>query len=375
MPLTTTTSQSVTKNENFLNGTKNSETENTPQYEMQNVISASSAEDSLSNNRPKFPVHAEEICEHTTYCNRNAEMFQISQEGELKVEFKNLMQSSASRKSLWRHSVSEIKFNTYDDYFRFFHHRKHKSEPIRHIQQQQQEKGDITTERTKEKDNKITNDPQLRSNTLSSSSASTTEKEDHSDNNSAFVQTSNAKFWEQSDKLKSHYVKENPPQKRPKNVKQKSLFDKLVKKTKEKKKGKIKLKKKDPKNLILSFPTNFRHTSHVGQVKKGTFETRNLPEEWRVIFEKAGIRDSDLQEDIDFAVKVVQEVVKDTESNEKKERSCLNSEEQQSSAVSLPDISNFDTTRRDSISLKLAEVMENRRKSRVLPATSKNQKS
>jgi hypothetical protein len=45
---------------------------------------------------------------------------------------------------------------------------------------------------------------------------------------------------------------------------------------KNKDKKKLKFKKVDPDKLVLSFPTNFRHESHIGQIRKGAFEVQNF---------------------------------------------------------------------------------------------------
>jgi hypothetical protein len=43
---------------------------------------------------------------------------------------------------------------------------------------------------------------------------------------------------------------------------------------KEKKKTKVKMKKLDPNKMVISYPTNFRHQSHISQVQDGTFQVR-----------------------------------------------------------------------------------------------------
>ncbi len=50
--------------------------------------------------------------------------------------------------------------------------------------------------------------------------------------------------------------------------------------------------------IELSGPTNFRHESHIGWDSQNGFEIRNIPPEWRQLFQAAGVRKSELRDGI-----------------------------------------------------------------------------
>eukprot|EP00842_Homolaphlyctis_polyrhiza_P006889 jgi/Hompol1/78/HPOL_005214-RA len=47
---------------------------------------------------------------------------------------------------------------------------------------------------------------------------------------------------------------------------------------------------------MISAPTNFEHVSHVGYNPKTGFSAQNIPMEWKIIFQKAGITEEQLQD-------------------------------------------------------------------------------
>jgi Wiskott-Aldrich syndrome protein len=52
----------------------------------------------------------------------------------------------------------------------------------------------------------------------------------------------------------------------------------------------------DDGELLISEPRNFRHLSSIGwNPNEGTFEIRNIPPEWRKLFQAAGIKKSELK--------------------------------------------------------------------------------
>ncbi|KAI9203078.1 uncharacterized protein BJ171DRAFT_625502 [Polychytrium aggregatum] len=48
---------------------------------------------------------------------------------------------------------------------------------------------------------------------------------------------------------------------------------------------------------MISGPSNFEHISHVGFDKQKGFTTQNIPQEWKLVFEKAGITEQQYRED------------------------------------------------------------------------------
>ena len=54
--------------------------------------------------------------------------------------------------------------------------------------------------------------------------------------------------------------------------------------------------KSGEKELQISLPSNFQHTSHIGWTDDATFELRNIPPEWKRFFQAAGIRKRDLED-------------------------------------------------------------------------------
>ncbi|KAJ3308276.1 hypothetical protein HDV04_001494 [Boothiomyces sp. JEL0838] len=57
-------------------------------------------------------------------------------------------------------------------------------------------------------------------------------------------------------------------------------------------------KTKDKKldKAMISAPSDFQHVSHVGYSKADGFSVQNIPMEWKIIFQKAGITDEQLQD-------------------------------------------------------------------------------
>jgi len=55
-------------------------------------------------------------------------------------------------------------------------------------------------------------------------------------------------------------------------------------------------KKPKPEEIVFSRPSNFRHTAHMGWDPTGGFDVSRLPEEWKELFKKAGIRPRDLRD-------------------------------------------------------------------------------
>jgi len=49
-------------------------------------------------------------------------------------------------------------------------------------------------------------------------------------------------------------------------------------------------------NVVLSGPTGFRHEAHIGWDPTNGFEIRNIPPEWRKLFQAEGIKKSELQD-------------------------------------------------------------------------------
>jgi len=73
-----------------------------------------------------------------------------------------------------------------------------------------------------------------------------------------------------------------------------SSSSKQSKKEKKKKKGWF---GGEDDELIISEPSNFRHLSSIGwSPTEATFEIRNIPPEWRKLFQAAGIKKSDLKD-------------------------------------------------------------------------------
>jgi len=49
-------------------------------------------------------------------------------------------------------------------------------------------------------------------------------------------------------------------------------------------------------DVVLSGPSGFRHESHIGWDPQNGFEIRNIPPEWRKLFQAAGVKKSKLQD-------------------------------------------------------------------------------
>ncbi|KAJ3268194.1 hypothetical protein HDV01_003340 [Terramyces sp. JEL0728] len=57
-----------------------------------------------------------------------------------------------------------------------------------------------------------------------------------------------------------------------------------------------KTKEKKLDKAMISGPSDFQHVSHVGYSKADGFSVQNIPMEWKIIFQKAGITDEQLQD-------------------------------------------------------------------------------
>jgi Wiskott-Aldrich syndrome protein len=70
------------------------------------------------------------------------------------------------------------------------------------------------------------------------------------------------------------------------------------KKQASKKKGKFSIftKKKKPEKteMVIGGPTDFKHESHIGWDLENGFDIRNIPPEWRKLFQAAGVKKSEL---------------------------------------------------------------------------------
>merc|ERR1711934_135386 len=56
-------------------------------------------------------------------------------------------------------------------------------------------------------------------------------------------------------------------------------------------------KKSDkPAQMVIGGPTSFKHESHIGWDLENGFDIRNIPPEWRKLFQAAGVKKSDLQD-------------------------------------------------------------------------------
>ena len=60
--------------------------------------------------------------------------------------------------------------------------------------------------------------------------------------------------------------------------------------------GKKKTTTKKIDKSMISSPENFQHLSHVGYDSKTGFSAQNIPMEWKIIFQKAGITEDQLQD-------------------------------------------------------------------------------
>lgn len=59
--------------------------------------------------------------------------------------------------------------------------------------------------------------------------------------------------------------------------------------------NKKEVSEEDRRNIKVSGPTGYSHVSHIGWTAGQGFELRNIPPEWRGIFQKAGVKDEELQ--------------------------------------------------------------------------------
>merc|ERR1712137_118308 len=80
-----------------------------------------------------------------------------------------------------------------------------------------------------------------------------------------------------------------------------SPAQKRGKKEPTKKKGKFgffrsKKQKKPAAEMVIGGPTDFKHESHIGWDMENGFDIRNIPPEWRKLFQAAGVKKSDLQD-------------------------------------------------------------------------------
>ncbi|KAM9986047.1 hypothetical protein ACTFIZ_004317 [Dictyostelium cf. discoideum] len=65
----------------------------------------------------------------------------------------------------------------------------------------------------------------------------------------------------------------------------------------------------EEKGMEISGPTDFKHESHIGWDKENGFEIKNIPPEWRQLFQAAGIKKKDLKnpETVQFIYSVIGE--------------------------------------------------------------------
>lgn len=88
--------------------------------------------------------------------------------------------------------------------------------------------------------------------------------------------------------------------------------DSSSKKEKQKKKNKEKKKDSDLTHDDVSEPRDFTHLSHIGfNPEKGSFDIQNIPDEWKTLFAKAGITQSQLENK--STAKFIAGFVQDTE--------------------------------------------------------------
>ncbi len=68
---------------------------------------------------------------------------------------------------------------------------------------------------------------------------------------------------------------------------------------------------KEPEDFVLSGPTGFRHESHIGWDPENGFDVKNIPPEWRKLFQAAGVKKSELQDanTAKFIMQTVQEAM------------------------------------------------------------------
>jgi len=55
-------------------------------------------------------------------------------------------------------------------------------------------------------------------------------------------------------------------------------------------------KKEEEHTFVISTPTDFRHDSHIGWDPVNGFDIKNIPPEWRKLFQAAGVKKSELQD-------------------------------------------------------------------------------
>merc|ERR1712137_967300 len=48
--------------------------------------------------------------------------------------------------------------------------------------------------------------------------------------------------------------------------------------------------------MVIGGPTGFKHESHIGWDMENGFDIRNIPPEWKKLFQAAGVKKSDLQD-------------------------------------------------------------------------------
>src|SRR3990167_2885655 len=57
-----------------------------------------------------------------------------------------------------------------------------------------------------------------------------------------------------------------------------------------------KKKSSKPAELVIGTPTNFTHEAHIGWGLENGFDIRNIPPEWKKLFQAAGVKKSDLKD-------------------------------------------------------------------------------
>ncbi|KAJ5070742.1 neural wiskott-aldrich syndrome protein [Anaeramoeba ignava] len=59
-----------------------------------------------------------------------------------------------------------------------------------------------------------------------------------------------------------------------------------------------KSKKSEPqKEMVIGTPTNFKHEGHIGFDPEKGFDMRNIPEQWKKLFQQAGVKKSELKDE------------------------------------------------------------------------------
>ncbi|EFA77317.1 Wiscott-Aldrich syndrome protein [Heterostelium album PN500] len=103
-----------------------------------------------------------------------------------------------------------------------------------------------------------------------------------------------------SQKSSTNLVAAQSTASKPEKKKKKGFFDKLLGNTDE-----------EDEVMVISAPSGFRHESHIGWDPSQGFEIRNIPPDWRKLFQSAGITKKELKnaETAQFIVNVIGESI------------------------------------------------------------------